>query len=521
MRTVTLDALIPREDFDIITQIGSMENTRNKSTLSIEDLKYNSFFFSALRKPIFQRETNEWEPEKVCGIIESFLNGELIPAIILWRSKSGFIFVIDGAHRLSSLASWINDDYGDGKISREYYDNFIINEQNEIANQTRKIINERVGSFEELVKITRNPELAKCDTQKMYAKNLGALALQLQWVDGDASRAEESFLKINQSATKISDAELELIINRNKDYAIASRAIVRAGMGYKYWSNFTQSGEKEVQNLAKKIHYLLFGDGKININDVNSFTIGGFQASNMTLDVVTQTVKICNDIDSVSKLEESNEKTAIKYLQKTLKILQYINSEEKFSLGIHPFVYFYSDIGKHKVGSYYGFLLYLKQLIEKNRINDFIKVREIFEKVIYEYNFIAQQIIRKYRQSKKAYTHMADYYNSIMEIIIKNPNYNSKEIIDELKKNSEFKYLQTEIIDNTEIQIKGNFSRGRKQQIKLQTFVRNLSKCPICGGYLSTNSISIDHIIRKNDGGSNSLENGQVTHLYCNTTYKN
>lgn len=114
MQTVVLDALIPREDFEIVSDIGNGGNTRNKTTLSIEDLKYDSFFFAALRKPIFQRETNEWDPKKICAMIESFVDGELIPAIILWRNQSGYIFVIDGAHRLSSLGAWINDDYGDG-----------------------------------------------------------------------------------------------------------------------------------------------------------------------------------------------------------------------------------------------------------------------------------------------------------------------------------------------------------------------------------------------------------------------
>ena len=45
---------------------------------------------------------------------------------------------------------------------------------------------------------------------------MGALAIQLQWVEGNADKAEDSFLKINQCATKISDAELELIENRDK-----------------------------------------------------------------------------------------------------------------------------------------------------------------------------------------------------------------------------------------------------------------------------------------------------------------
>ena len=140
MKTVTLDALIPREDFDILSEIGGNNNTRNKATLSIEDLKYDSFFFSALRKPIFQRETNEWDPNKICGIIESFIESELIPSIILWRNQGGYIFVIDGAHRLSSLGAWINDDYGDGEISRLYYGNVISPAQLDVAQKTRELL---------------------------------------------------------------------------------------------------------------------------------------------------------------------------------------------------------------------------------------------------------------------------------------------------------------------------------------------------------------------------------------------
>lgn len=156
MKTVTLDALIPREDFEILSTLGSSGNTRNKSTLSIEDLKYDSFFFSALRKPIFQRETSDWEPEKIYGMIESFINGELVPSIILWRNQGGYIFVIDGAHRISSLGAWINDDYGDGEISLKFYGNYISPEQKDVAERTRHIINDKIGSFKEIVQLSRN-----------------------------------------------------------------------------------------------------------------------------------------------------------------------------------------------------------------------------------------------------------------------------------------------------------------------------------------------------------------------------
>lgn len=52
---IVLDALIPREDFDVKDQ-NIIALGRNKTTLSIPDLEYDSFFFSTIRKPDFQRE---------------------------------------------------------------------------------------------------------------------------------------------------------------------------------------------------------------------------------------------------------------------------------------------------------------------------------------------------------------------------------------------------------------------------------------------------------------------------------
>ena len=119
-QTVNLDALISREDFDSKEDTNGIQ--RNVSTLSITDLKYDWFFFANLRKPDFQRETNEWDSDKIVSLVESFIDQQLIPAIILWRNANSSTFVIDGSHRLSALAAWVNDDYGDGKISKEFYD---------------------------------------------------------------------------------------------------------------------------------------------------------------------------------------------------------------------------------------------------------------------------------------------------------------------------------------------------------------------------------------------------------------
>ncbi|MEH7578717.1 HNH endonuclease [Priestia megaterium] len=520
MKSITLDALIPREDFEI-NENTLMGTSRNKTTLSIEDLKYDSFFFSALRKPEFQRETNEWDSEKVCSLIESFLNGELVPAIILWKNQSGFIFVIDGAHRLSSLGAWINDDYGDGEISRKYYDKFIPEEQRKIAEETRKVVNEKIGSFNEIFNARRSDNKINEDKLRI-ANNLGSLALQVQWVEGDSSTAEDSFLKINQSATKISNAELELIKSRNQAHAIAARAIIRAGKGHKYWSNFEDSEQERIQELSNSIHTLLFGNRTVNIDNINDLPIGGSFSGNFTLDLVTQTVKICNDIGV--KKEENEHGTGaqvIKYLKRTLNILERIHSKKPGSLGLHPFIYFYSDIGKHKIGSYYGILELFKLLEQEKGFDKFTSVRGLFEDTIKEYSFLVQQIIRKSRQSKRGYKEVANYYYTIIKIIAKGNFSSPYEIVKELKKKDNFKYLQIDIIDNEENGMKQNFSRGKKQIIKVNALVKGLARCPICDGYLSTFSSSVDHIKRKRDGGTGSISNGQLTHLYCNTTHKN
>lgn len=521
MKTVTLDALIPREDFEIVSEIGSSGNTRNKVTLSIEDLKYDSFFFPALRKPIFQRETNDWEPIKIVSMVESFLNNELVPSIILWRNQGGYIFVIDGAHRLSSLGAWINDDYGDGPISQKFYGNYVSTEQKEIAEKTRCLVNDKFGSFSEIMNISRNLTTTDNTEKINAAKNLGALALQVQWVDGDSSKAEDSFLKINQSATKISEAELELIKNRDAAFAISARAVVRAGKGYNYWSSFSDEYQAKIIKKAGNIHDIMFGKKPFDINDVNSFSIAGSRSSTLTLDVVTQTIKICNGLDNVKKFEIGEEKIVYDYLCNTLQILEYVNSKKPFSLGIHPFIYFYSDLGMHKIASYYGFLMFMKDLIDKKQINKFIENREMFETVIYRYSFLVQQIVRRYRQSKRAFIPIKNYFETILNIISEDKGITTQGVILKLKEVDDFKFLQTEIVDNESSVVKGNFSRGKKQQIKLNTYVSTLLKCPICGGYMDNHSISVDHIQRKQDGGRNTIDNGQVTHLYCNTTYKN
>lgn len=64
------------------------------------------------------------------------------------------------------------------------------------------------------------------------------------------------------------------------------------------------------------------------------------------------------------------------------------------------------------------------------------------------------------------------------------------------------------------------FSRETKTAAFLKDALENAQRCKICGARIHPKSISVDHITRKQDGGTDDLKNAQVTHVFCNTGYK-
>jgi hypothetical protein len=79
-------------------------------------------------------------------LIRAFLDGDLIPAVILWE-RGDEIFVIDGAHRLSALIAWVRDDYGGGKLSFSQFGSGLTEEQIAVAEKTRKQVNTEIGAY--------------------------------------------------------------------------------------------------------------------------------------------------------------------------------------------------------------------------------------------------------------------------------------------------------------------------------------------------------------------------------------
>jgi hypothetical protein len=516
MAKINLDALIQREDFEVQDTINP---GKKKETISIEDLKPDSFFFSNIRKPDFQRETNEWDGRKIADFIESFLDGDLIPALILWRSPSGYVFVIDGSHRLSSLAAWINDDFGDGKISKMFYDGIIPEDQIQLAEETKRLIRKRIGSYDDFKLALTNPEKVHNNIIQR-AKNLSALAIQLQWVEGDANKAESSFFKINQQAAPINKTELVLLESRKKPNCIAARAIIRSGKGHKYWSGFTSQNQLRVQELAKEVNAILFAPPLQTPIKTLDIPIGGKIYSAQTLPLILDFVNIVNNVSPTFKdtlLDDISGEETIKYLERARKIAFRINSNHPSSLGLHPIIYFYSQDGRHKVASFFAVVSFVLQLEKENSFISFTEVRPAFEDFLIRYDYIIQQIVRKYRSAIASYIHIKDFFFAIIKEL--NSGKTAEQAIELLLKTEKYNYLS--LLAENEVITSDEFTSERKSAVYIKEALSSAPKCKICGGFIHRNSISIDHIKRKQDGGTGAIDNGQITHPYCNTTVKN
>jgi hypothetical protein len=177
--------MIRREDF--AREIKDAPPPETIRELSLSQLLPNSAIRRQLRKPEFQRETNHWTPDQVVKFLTSFIDGDVIPSIILWRSTN-FIFVIDGAHRLSALCAWISNDYGDGTISKSFYSDEISAEQKRIAKRTSRLVEQAIGKYEDLDRLVGKPST---DIAGKRAGAMNTRPIFLQTVVGDAKVAED------------------------------------------------------------------------------------------------------------------------------------------------------------------------------------------------------------------------------------------------------------------------------------------------------------------------------------------
>jgi hypothetical protein len=507
-----LDALITREDIYIKEQI--VQETREDSGVKTSELEERSIWFKSLRKPDFQRETASWEPEKIADLVECFVKGHFIPSLIMWRATDGKLFVIDGAHRLSALIAWVRDDYGDKDLSIRFFKNEIPAEQKKIADKTRTLINNRVGAYADMAKVIDNPH-SKPEAV-IYARNSGTIPLAIQWVRGDARTAELSFLKINQSSTPIDPTEFQMIESRRKPNAIAARALMRAGVGHKFWGSLEADAQQKIEKTAKEIYDKLFLPPLESPIHTLELPVAGRGYSAESVRLLFDFVNLANDtVINQRKLkvidDDSDGETTMEYLHNVSKVIDTICTKSNRSLGLHPAVYFYSMSGRYQPTAFLAAVKLVMEFEKEDKFHWFTKHRAKFEDFLVSHRYFVNQIVNQFGSGFKGHTWVLALYKDILNMVATGQE---SEIAKALIAARKWRLKEQQGTGDA------SFSTETKNFIVLRDSLANAIRCNICGARIHRNSYQIDHTIRKQDGGSNSSDNGKMAHPFCNTTYK-
>jgi hypothetical protein len=438
-------------------------------------------------------------------------------------NRHHIFIVIDGGHRLSALEAWIEDDYGDGPRSRAFFGNAISKEQLKAAAQTRTMVSQHIGSWQHFQSSLSSQNLGEEERRRL--NTAVSRGIHVQWVQGNAEKAEASFFKINMKGTPLDQIEELLLSNRKKPIAISSRAVIRAGMGHKYWSRFSPPICDEIEDLAKKIHKTLFEpevDTPIKTLDL---PLGGSTGVRSALQVLVEFMLSANQNQLgepktlKSTIDDTDGSGTRDVLVRTFALASRITGNERGSLGLHPAIYFYGPTGRHLTPMFLGMSALIARKIvnnDKSFFEKFTKARSRLEDILILHKDLVATILQK-TISRQRITKYAELIDSLIAELCADPG---KAITDvDLVT---LAGLSGKIITGNQGEGGEQFSDDTKSSAFINTGIKSAIRCPECNGYLDpAKSVSYDHVKERAAGGQSNLDNCQLMHLYCNQSVKN
>lgn len=514
--TVNLDALIPREDVSKAPAQGC------SGGIPISELESGKHYYGLLRKPHFQRETDDWNVENVVSLIRSYRDGHLIPAVILWGAE-GYTFVIDGAHRLSVFIAWINNDYGDKTISQAFFDH-IPKRQRKIAKECRDRVEAEGLTYSDLNKLTELPN--RTPEQLRWSTNI-AKAIETQWVSGNADVALQSFLDINQRAVQIDPTERYMIEENEAPNVIAARAIVRSARGHQYWGKFEQPNIELVEKKARLIYNAIFEPEDAEPHKDTELQPAGPAHTANGLRMALDLVNITNNVQQRKPRTEAQKKKGVpetprdidadgsktsRYIGRTHAVVKYVAGQDPASMSLHPAVYFWGATGNHRPSIFLAMVSLVQEMIEADELIKFTMHRAKFEEFLIGKSGIGKAILSKYGGWKKSVTPVKNMLRAVL---------------DGLAAGKTEAVIEAELLAAPDSQIPSQVEllsgpsawRETKSAIRIRASL-NVGRCPICKARLVLADASDDHIERRVDGGSSREENAQLTHRFCNHGFK-
>lgn len=425
-----------------------------------------------------------------------------------------------GGHRLSVLKAWIEDDYGDGPTSQPFFGYQISDEQKKNADKVRNLVNKKIGSWQHYLAKVENENLDPSERKKLSA--LITRGLPIQWVKGDADKAESSFFKINTKGTPLDDIEELLLKSRKKPISIVARAIIRAGKGHRYWSSFDKDSAFKIEELAKGLHSILFDPEIKRPIKTLDLPLGGPKGVRTALQALIDLALIAtrNQQGIPKGIYETADDfvgtETISVLTKTLALARRVTGNDGGSLGLHPAVYFYGPTGRHSGAMFMGTMTLIGKKLSNNDkafFQKFTSVRSKLEEILVNHKELIATILQKHVSPKRV-----DKYAGFLDELINHLTTNDTPSELELVKMAG---LDGKIVVGSGTDVQKEFSDDSKSEAFINVALSSSIKCPLCKGYLDTEkSVSYDHVVRAREGGIGHSSNCHLMHPYCNQSVK-
>ena len=240
-------------------------------------------------------------------------------------------------------------------------------------------------------------------------------------------------------------------------------------------------------------------------------------------------VNLANGIsDKTTSPDDVTGEKTVEFLKRCRQLVRKISGLHASSLGLHPAIYFYGPTGRYQPTAFLAAIELIKTMETQNEgFKRFTDVRPMFEEFLLRHKHFVSQITYKYGTRLK--TSKIDgwrggvarlHYLWIFVIDKLLASLPETEILNEMQKDSKLSFLQPRELTSPEHAETSEFSSDSKSAVFMKEAFTNLLRCKICNGAIHVNSISIDHIVPKRDGGLGIAENAQLSHPYCNSTIK-
>lgn len=535
-------------------------------TIRLSDFLRDEDYIATLRKPDFQRATWAWSPEDCLSLLDTLINYQVIPSIIMWRSpETGLRYILDGGHRVSVVLAWLNDDWGESQA--EFMDN---SQQADMvlkaARQVRNLVDSYIGNIrdyelaaQEIMRLTiasRSPkvEMEGMQNGKAFERGIfyqtlraGDIFFSVLWANGDYRIAEQSFLKINKSGRQLSDWETKLIENRNSSFARLVMSLTNVRSAPYYWPDQPEelvSPELRdmVGDVLNGIRYmeriLFYPEYRRPLSTLEQpflaapadkkpywiaellTVIQGYRGQTAETEQLLAADKDANPSEIVAN--------GHKLIIDTINVFDHVvgnpdpSDPANKSLEVVPLLYFYKPDGSYIRSLLYGFLYWLIQGGDEEitaRKEIFSVYRGPFERVFKaDKDILVQGLGRNIGSGSEVTLQTAIYYNTLLDLLVKYAGDIDSEgfladygaFIGNLAKTAK----QTATPQAVRSRI---FTPRQKSTTIIDALLNGLYTCQICGGKLNPSAkVQHDHIQRSRDGGATITTNERILHPFCN-----